>query len=548
MSESNKPSEAERVSSELPRGSSRVRSESPETSTSEAPTSVAYRPAKTRPRLFPLAVVTLIGLGAVVWLAFAVMESVISRSAKRAEIDALSERLGTLRTDVSKTEVERDGLRATRDELQRNVDGLRARRESLAGDVTEAHAVIERASLARGRQAELDRALAEDRRKLEELEREHKQLASEVASGRQRRDDLKAANDAEADRLKVMRNDLQTLRAERERVEQERVAAHGELAGARVKVEGALQRLKAVLEDISNGRNDLGALEKQRDVLRTQAEAASRDAGREVAALDALRRQRDTLGGEVAHLEARKSNLEQETAGLLRDRDAVSEVRVDLNAVRAEADSTHGRLDRLKASLIAMRAEEKKLSGRVRALTAQQSRLEPAREGLAATEQAAANAAQELDAINRDLAEARPKADRARTLAALLPALKAETQAMETRRDTVAKAIADLEGQRAERDRLVVEASAAQGRLNGLVKDEEELRALTTSLEARRVAAKEAMVGLQEARTAAQTEHATLQAQIKDAQRRLSALSAVKQERETGKPEFQTSQPDPEAD
>ena len=321
--------------------------------------------AKVRPSLLPLGAVTLIGLGAVVWLAFAVMESVVSRTAKRAEVKALLARLDILRTDVSDIETELEKKQAARSELQRAVDELASRKETLDRAVAGLRTVIERAEAARGQQEELDRAVAEQRRNLRDLERDRKQLISETASEGQREADLRLANDSAEDRLKTIRNDIEVLRVEHKRAEDERAGAQNELAGLRAEIKDARRRLTAVAEQLNNRRKDLGTLESQLDGLRTQTEAASRDAGREAEALESVRRRQGALAGEVAQLGSRKFTLEQEIAGLERDRDAIGPIRKEITATRAEFTSAQETLHLLEARLAAMRVEEQTLVGRV---------------------------------------------------------------------------------------------------------------------------------------------------------------------------------------
>ena len=100
-------------------------------------------------------------------------------------------------------------------------------------------------------------------------------------------------------------------------------------------------------------------------------------------------------------------------------------------------------------------------------------------------EQDRANAYEELQAVQRDLAEAGQQAIQARTLAARLPVLKGEIQELETRHDALKEAVADLEGRKAERNRLAKEISAARGRLSGLLKDEGQISERVDSLRGR---------------------------------------------------------------
>ena len=571
MSEWNKPSETDRESSELPRGSSRLRSESPEPpQTTSAPVGSARQQAKTRPRLLPLGLVTLIGLGAVVWLAFAVVEGVISRTAKRAEIEALSARLGPLRAAVSRTEVARDELRADRDVLQREVDGLSARQQALAGSLAEAHAVIERGELAQRRQAELDRALTEDRRKLEELERRRNRLATEVSSVGERRDDLNAAFNAEADRLKVMRGDLQTLRAQRQRTVDELRADRDALQR---EVDGLSARQQALAGDLAEAH---AVIEGAELAERRQAEM-DRALTEDRRKLEELERHRNQLATEVSSVGERRDDL---NAAFNTETDRLKVLRSDIQTLRAERqraeqerEKAESELARVRAALRqieakreAARVQEQMLAGRVRELAAEQSGLEPVQKQIAETKQTLANARQELDAASLQLAETRADAVQTRTLADELPLLKEEIQALEARRKEAVRDIADLEGKRAERIRVAGEISVAQGRRNGLLKDEAELRARIDTLERRRdslggtiAELEKERVGLvgqikrlhedrrlaDNARTDAQSDLARLQDQNEKEQQR---LTAVRRELGTAGQRLQAIQPDLETD
>ena len=83
-----------------------------------APPGSSGQPTKSRPALLPLGALALIGLGAVAWLTFAVMESVISRESKQAEIGALSAKLETTHAALASAEANIGTKQAARIALQ----------------------------------------------------------------------------------------------------------------------------------------------------------------------------------------------------------------------------------------------------------------------------------------------------------------------------------------------------------------------------------------------------------------------------------------------
>ena len=94
-----------------------------------APPGSSGRPTKSRPALLPLGALALIGLGAVAWLTFAVMESVISRETKQAEIGALSAQIETSQAALASVGADIGTKQATRIALQQAVDRLIAQKE-----------------------------------------------------------------------------------------------------------------------------------------------------------------------------------------------------------------------------------------------------------------------------------------------------------------------------------------------------------------------------------------------------------------------------------
>ena len=448
-----------------------------------AHTGLAVQPKKARPTLLPIGIMALIGLCAVAWLTLAVTENLISRTTKRAEIEVLSKRLGALRNSLRDIESEVETNLANRTVLQQAVDGLTVRKEALSRFVQEAQAVIDKAEAKRLEHEELTREITKMSRSLNEAKKSRKEIVNQIASQQQRADDLKVANEGEADRLQTMRNDLQSLRSEHNRTEAETREAQRGVAGLQARLEEKRQQLSIVSKQLDSGRRELGALEAKIDDARTEVKAANRDAGREKAALETVRHKREALAGEVAQLDSKKSTLKQEIAGLEQDRHDIAQARTNLTKLRAKLDSTQGQLQLLQPRIEALRVKERILSSRIRDLSAQQDRLEKVRQRVSQAEQGLANLKGQRDRL---ATEANVSQGRLRGLLEDEAELKARIATLEAKRDNISKKAADLGKLRAEWDRLAAATSAAQGRLRGLLEDEAELKARIATLEVKR--------------------------------------------------------------
>ena len=491
-------------------------------------------------------------------------------SATRAGLDADLDRLRadrtrdleTRRDELERIERERDEAAAARDELgsalerverqhDREIEDTRAeltaaleRIDSLHRDAERLH---ERVGDVTAERHEGDALAGDDRRRLEELQREGEQaragldalrtiaeqLREESVRGAETTHALRAELDAVRRGEYEARADVDALRAELSAAREtdhrgladlhavrgavdalaDRVPAHDELDALRGRLEAF-----APLEDLDVLRTTVDGLQERLDAARAEAAAARERADASAAAADLARAAASDTADRVAEVDRGAGTVlaEVKAAG-----DRLDEVAGLARAAQEAAGSGRAEQEELRAAVA-------HLGGEVQG--ARQRFDESAHEALSAREQSAAELLGELGAV-RELAE--QAGSGVSELRALVEALQADTAGVRTQAD-LANAVAERARATADEAKLEDEkVEALQAEVKFVLTTMEEMK---TGLTSAGQAALAARGELEAVRTAAQSAGDGMSHDVSAVFREILGLAAKSRPRPLQKP------------